>query len=131
MFPVFFSHRSRKKIAKYKAAASLAQKSEGEVLKTVSPLTDDNCSKAPSSSSPHRQGNSFPMCDRDMSELRAGDIVVTWKDGNTSCLYSDPAVQEENGTEEQEEKQEQRQEMEQGKVAAAELEVHDGVKTIE
>lgn len=67
------------------------------------------------------------MCDRDMSELRAGDIVVTWKDGNTSCLYSEPEVQEENETEEQKEKQE----VEQEEVAAAELEVQDGVKTIE
>lgn len=98
------------------------------MLKIISPLTDDNCSKQPSSpSSPHRHGNSFAVCDRDMSELRAGDIVVTWKDGNTSCLYSDPAVQDENETEEQGEKQE----MDQVKVAAAELEVHDGGMTIE
>lgn len=67
------------------------------------------------------------MCDRDMSELRAGDIVVTWKDGNTSCMYPDPAVQEENEMENREEKQE----MEQGNAAAAELEVNDGVKMIE
>lgn len=62
-----------------------------------------------------------------MSELRAGNIVVTWKDGNTSCLYADTAVQVEKQTEEQEKKHEEKQE----EVSAAELEVHDGVKTIE
>lgn len=72
-------HRSRKKIAKYKAVASLVKKSGNEEL----PLRGDCKSNG------------------EVNELRAGDIVVTWKDGNTSCLYSDPAPPPEEQQEEE------------------------------
>lgn len=45
----------------------------------------------------------------ELNELRAGDIVVTWKDGNTSCLFSDPAPQVEE--EEEQLKKELQREM--------------------
>ncbi|XP_038160375.1 solute carrier family 51 subunit beta isoform X1 [Cyprinodon tularosa] len=82
----FIFNRSRKEIAKYKAAASLLQKNEGEELEIISALRDNGIS-------PLSQGHSSPMSERDTSEIKAGDIVVTWKDGNTSCLYSDHSVE--------------------------------------
>ncbi|KAG7235291.1 hypothetical protein INR49_002767 [Caranx melampygus] len=63
------ANKSRKKIAQYKAAASLIKKNGNEEL----PLRD-NCNS-----------------NREVNKLRPGDIVVTWKDVKTSCLYSDPA----------------------------------------
>ncbi|XP_026149935.1 uncharacterized protein LOC113122661 [Mastacembelus armatus] len=109
------ANKNRKKIAKYKAAASLVQNSEGEVLQIISPLTVNSSSKPPpSSSSTHRllQGNQSPMYNREVSEVLAGNIVVTWKDGNTSCLYPDLSLQEEERKEEQEEHKEKPDEQE-------------------
>ncbi|XP_008296647.1 uncharacterized protein LOC103369654 [Stegastes partitus] len=105
------ANKSRKKIAKYKAAASLAQRSEGEELRVISSITDNSVS--PQSS----------VSNRDTNELKAGDIVVTWKDGNTSCLYSDTPAEKEDQEEDLKEKQEE--------VSAAELEAHDEVKMTE
>ncbi|XP_040886584.1 solute carrier family 51 subunit beta [Toxotes jaculatrix] len=87
------ANKNRKKIAKYKAAASLVQRSRDEELQIISPP----------SSSPDtlQQGNKPFSSNGEVNELEAGNIVVTWKDGNTSCFYSGPAAQEE----EQEEKQ--------------------------
>lgn len=109
------ANKSRKKIAKYKAAASLAQKDEGEELQVISSLTDNSASPR---SDRRLQPNQSPMSNRD---AKAGDIVVTWKDGNTSCLYSN--TEEEEQAEEVKEKQEE--------VSAAELEAHDEMKTME
>ncbi|XP_061669670.1 solute carrier family 51 subunit beta [Syngnathoides biaculeatus] len=64
--------RNRRKIAKYKAAAA-AQKGEDRTWAAG----DDDCARAPPPATP---------CNGDM---KAGSIVVTWKDGNTSCLYND------------------------------------------
>ncbi|KAM4744131.1 uncharacterized protein FYW61_000290 [Anableps anableps] len=100
------ANKSRKKIAKYKAAASLVKKHEGEELQVISALRDNGTSPLP-------QGHTSSMSEGDTSELKAGDIVVTWKDGNTSCLYSDHVVEEKEEEElqkEQEEEQEEKQE---------------------
>lgn len=102
------SCRSRKKIAKYKAAASLLQKSEHQEL-----LRENSTHPA---SDVLLHGNKPYMSSSDTSELKAGNIVVTWKDGNTSCLYTDPAEKERTGEEEEQE------------VAAPELESQDEVK---
>lgn len=103
---VFFPYRNRKKIAKYKAAAALAHKSEVEELRVISQLRDDD----PSTTSPERQlqGTKASPSNGKMSELKAGNIMVTWKDGNTSCLYSDAAADAELSEEAEavEEKQE-------------------------
>ncbi|GAA6227795.1 uncharacterized protein LOC108877839 [Lates japonicus] len=106
------ANKSRKKIAKYKAAASLIQKRGDEQLQIISPFRDESRSKPPPSSSPDRlmQENKLSSSNGEVNALRAGDIVVTWKDGNTSCLYSDPATQVEEQNEKQEEKQEEEQE---------------------
>lgn len=113
--PFLFSFRNRKKIAKYKAAAAVAQKSEGEELLVVSPLRDDNSSNPSPLLDRPPQGDKLSESNGEVSELKAGNIVVTWKDGNKSCLYSDPVAQEE--------KQEE--------VSAAELEADEAVKTME
>ncbi|XP_022068244.2 solute carrier family 51 subunit beta [Acanthochromis polyacanthus] len=104
------ANKSRKKIAKYKAAASLAQKSDGEELQVISSLTDNSASPR---SDRRLQPNQSPMSNRD---AKSGDIVVTWKDGNTSCLYSN--------TEEEEQEEEVKEEQEE--VLAAEL---DAIKS--
>lgn len=81
------SNKNRKKIAKYKAAASFLKKSEDEELQVIS-LSRDN-----DASSQHDgllQVHKSSMSSRDTSELKAGDIVVTWRDGNTSNLYPGP-----------------------------------------
>lgn len=97
----FFSHRNRKKIAKYKAAASLVQKCGDEELRSNSQLRDDsNCT--PPSPDTLLQGNKVSSSNGEVNKLEGGNVVLTWKDGNTSYLYSDPEVQEED----QEEKQE-------------------------
>ncbi|XP_037305684.1 solute carrier family 51 subunit beta [Pungitius pungitius] len=92
--------KNRKKIAKYKAAAAVSD--EGEALRIISALRGD--SSKPS-----------PLLDRlmtgnngEMSELKAGNIMVTWKDGNTSCLYSDPTTEEDKRAAYQCEKQEEK-----------------------
>ncbi len=112
-----FSFRSRKKIAKYKAAAAVVQKSEGEELLVISP--GNNSSNPSPLLDRLLQGDKPSSSNGEVSELKAGNIVVTWKDGNKSCLYSDPAADEEK----QEEKQEE--------VSAAELEADEAVKMME
>ncbi|XP_044057589.1 solute carrier family 51 subunit beta [Siniperca chuatsi] len=109
------ANKNRKKIAKYKTAAAVAQKSQDEELLVISPLRDDSSSKPSPSLDRLLQGNKPSSSNAEVSELKAGNIVLTWKDGKTSCLYSDPAAEEE--------KQEE--------VSAAELEADEAVKTTE
>ncbi|XP_069003318.1 uncharacterized protein [Embiotoca jacksoni] len=118
------ANKSRKKIAQYKAAAALVHRSEDEELRVISALSDLNGFITETSSPSDRlQG------DRD--ELRAGNIVVTWKNGNTSCLYSDPAEEEEKQEEEEEEKQEEEEEEKREEVSTAQVETQDGVTITE
>nr|XP_046232192.1 solute carrier family 51 subunit beta [Scatophagus argus] len=110
------ANKNRKEIAKYKAvAAAMTQKSEGEELLVISPLGDDSNSKPSPSLDRPLQGNKASPFNGEVSELKAGNIVVTWKDGNTSCLYSDPADDE----------------FKQVEVPAVQLEVDEAVKTME
>ncbi|PWA32813.1 hypothetical protein CCH79_00018033, partial [Gambusia affinis] len=81
------ANKSRKKIAKYKAQASLVKRHEGEELQVVSALWDNGTSPLP-------QGHTSSVSEGDTKELKTGDIVVTWKDGNTSCLYPDHILEE-------------------------------------
>lgn len=103
------ANKNRKEIAKYKAAAALAQKSEGEELLL---LRDNSSNKQSPSLDCQLQGNKSSPSNGEVSELKAGNIMVMWKDGKTSCLYSDHAAEEE--------KQEE-----------AELEADPAVKTME
>ncbi|XP_038558000.1 solute carrier family 51 subunit beta isoform X2 [Micropterus salmoides] len=107
--------KNRKKIAKYKAAAARAQKSEGEEMLVVSPHRDDSSRKSSLLRDMLLHGNLPSSSNGEVSELKAGNIVLTWKDGNTSNLYSDPAAEEEKREE----------------VSAAELEADEAVKTME
>ncbi|CAN9507326.1 unnamed protein product [Ophioblennius macclurei] len=96
------ANKSRKKIAKYKAAASLVKRVEGEELRGFSSVPSH--SEAPG---------------WEVGGSKAGDIVVTWKDGNTSCLYPDPTQVEQV---EQEEEVEEVKEVVEGKEKAEEEE---------
>ncbi|XP_077569262.1 organic solute transporter subunit beta [Stigmatopora nigra] len=69
--------RNRRKIAKYKAAAAVKGRDEGNPEMAV-------CVDA-------------QTCNGDDS--KAGSIVVTWKDGNTSCLYADTPTEADEGEE--------------------------------
>lgn len=82
----------------------MAQKHEGAELLVISPHRDDSNSLL--------QGCKPSPSNGEVSELKAGNIVVTWKDGNTSYLYSDPGAEKE--------KQEE--------VSAAEPEADEAVK---
>lgn len=104
-----FPYRNRKKIAKYKAAAALAQRSEGEELLL---LRDNSSNKQSPSLDCQLQGNKSSPSNGEVSELKAGNIMVMWKDGKTSCLYSDHVAEEE-------------------KQEVAELEADPAVKTME
>ncbi|KAM7423557.1 hypothetical protein PAMA_000081 [Pampus argenteus] len=113
--------KNRKKIAKYKAAAALAHKSDVEELQVISQLRND----IPSTPSPDRLPQASPSNGK-VSELKAGNIMVTWKDGNTSCLYSDHAAEAEQSEEEKE--AEVVEEKQQEEISAAEPEAHEEEK---
>ncbi|KAM3625697.1 uncharacterized protein V6R79_016297 [Siganus canaliculatus] len=86
------ANKNRKKIQKYKvAAAAASQKGEGEELRLVSVRDSSGGSKT---SLP-------PPFNGELTEVKGADIVVTWKDGNTSSLYPDPAEVEEKQQEEE------------------------------
>ncbi|XP_042344753.1 solute carrier family 51 subunit beta [Plectropomus leopardus] len=114
------ANKNRKKIAKYKAAAALAQKNEE--LRIISVVRDDSSSTASPSLDRPMQENKVCSPNGEVSGLKAGDIVVTWKDGNTSCLYSDHTAEEEK---QEEEKEDEDQQEKQEEVSAAEPEVDD------
>ncbi|XP_077451308.1 organic solute transporter subunit beta [Stigmatopora argus] len=67
--------RNRRKIAKYKAAVK--GRDEGNTETAVAVDTQ--------------------ACNGD--DCKAGSIVVTWKDGNTSCLYADTPAEADEGAE--------------------------------
>ncbi|XP_070687174.1 uncharacterized protein [Pempheris klunzingeri] len=123
------ANKNRKKIAKYKAAAAMAQRSEGEEFQVITVVKDDSSKPSPS----HErllQGHEPSISNGEVSELKAGNIVVTWKDGNTSCLYSDCAAEEEKQEEKQEEKREEKQDekQEENQETVAELEADEAGK---
>ncbi|KAJ8340333.1 hypothetical protein SKAU_G00349660 [Synaphobranchus kaupii] len=75
---------NRKKIGQYKAAAA-AQMARAEELQGMVVLK-----QACVTPSRHSQANEKPALDNcEAGELRAGDVVLKWKDGNVSTLYPD------------------------------------------
>ncbi|KAM6980586.1 uncharacterized protein FYW47_000317 [Aplochiton taeniatus] len=101
------ANKNRKKIANYKTAA-LANKSEGEELKVIIEDREHSELKATYSDPMHISPPSkslveeFEHCqDNGGEELKPGDIVVTWKDGNISTLYSEP-VEKQDAVEKEE-----------------------------
>lgn len=83
--------RNRKKIAKYKAAA-MAQR-HGEELRDIP--QDSDSKPAPSADSPLLANKPSPS-NSDVSDLKAGNIVITWNDGNTSQLFQNPPTEDDN-----------------------------------
>ncbi|XP_061519859.1 solute carrier family 51 subunit beta [Phycodurus eques] len=80
--------RNRRKIGKYKeAAAAAAHKGEDRTW----PGGDDDGGVDCGARTPRMP----TPCNGDTGEMKAGSIVVTWKDGNTSCLYTDAPVEDE------------------------------------
>ncbi|XP_077419430.1 uncharacterized protein LOC144050223 isoform X2 [Vanacampus margaritifer] len=76
---------SRRKIAKYKAAAAVAHKGTDEMW----PAGNDDALACGTPSSQRTAQTQQTPCNGDTGDMKAGSIVVTWKDGNTSCLYPD------------------------------------------
>lgn len=81
------ANKNRKKIAKYKAAAALLQKKDGEESRVIS-LEDTGVPATPRANPP-----ASPLPNGELSESRPGDIVLTYKDGNTSSLYPNAAAE--------------------------------------
>ncbi|KAF4083016.1 hypothetical protein AMELA_G00135210 [Ameiurus melas] len=84
------SNKHRREIAKYKSAATASPatvKVEVEELQVITEIKDDNDSYTGQDG----QLNSKAPEERasETEALNPGDIVVTWKDGNVSKLYSD------------------------------------------
>ncbi|XP_016307743.1 uncharacterized protein LOC107662290 isoform X1 [Sinocyclocheilus anshuiensis] len=91
------ANRNRKQIAKYKAASKVtAVKPEMEELQVmvtdkVTEVKEEKTQFTPSEHNSHRDWEE-PSYDSKASEgLKPGEIVVTWKDGNVSTLYPEPA----------------------------------------
>lgn len=82
------ANKNRKKIAKYKAAAALLQKKNCEELRVVS-LEDASAPTTPLAKPP-----ASPPPNGKLSESQPGDIVLTYKDGNTSSLYPDTVTED-------------------------------------
>ncbi|KAM8895102.1 uncharacterized protein AB9W97_011393 [Spinachia spinachia] len=118
--------KNRKKIAKYKAAAVVSDKVE--VLQIISALKGDSSKPSPSLDRLMMGKNG------EVSELKAGNIMVTWKSGNTSCLYSDPTAEENKQAADQGEKEEEKRVEDQEddlEEKQEELSAVEAVKTIE
>ncbi|KTG02400.1 hypothetical protein cypCar_00007281 [Cyprinus carpio] len=85
------ANRNRKQIAKYKAASKVtAVKDEREELQVmvtdkVTEVKEEKTHFTPSENNSHRDW------EEPSEELKPGEIVVTWKDGNVSTLYPEPA----------------------------------------
>lgn len=74
-------NRNRKQIAKYKASTKVKEvKAETEELQVI--ITENNEEKTHHNTT-HNSGVS--------DELKPGEIMVTWRDGNVSTLYPEPA----------------------------------------
>ncbi|XP_043101286.1 solute carrier family 51 subunit beta [Puntigrus tetrazona] len=95
------ANRNRKQIAKYKAASKFTEaKPETEKLQVIVPdevaeVKEEKSHFTPSehiSTNNSHRGWEEPSYDSAASEgLKPGEIVVTWKDGNVSTLYPEPA----------------------------------------
>ncbi|KAK7913007.1 hypothetical protein WMY93_013218 [Mugilogobius chulae] len=81
------ANKSRKKIAKYKAAAAMLQKKDCEELRVIS-LEDTSAPSTPLAKPP-----ASPPPNGELSDCRPGNIVLTYKDGNTSSLYPDATAE--------------------------------------
>ncbi|KAL7866801.1 hypothetical protein AOLI_G00146150 [Acnodon oligacanthus] len=83
--------RNRKKIAQYKAAAaaSPSSKFETEELQVITHAKDDMNSHTAPKQDNHTDNTEPTGGDSETEAPKPGEIIVTWKDGNVSNLYSD------------------------------------------
>ncbi|XP_017555029.1 solute carrier family 51 subunit beta [Pygocentrus nattereri] len=83
--------RNRKKIAQYKAAAaaSPSSKLEMEELQVITHTKDDMNSHIAPKQDNHTDNTEPTGVDSEMEAPKPGEVIVTWKDGNVSHLYSD------------------------------------------
>ncbi|XP_062869183.1 solute carrier family 51 subunit beta [Trichomycterus rosablanca] len=87
------SNKHRSKIAVYKAAAA-SIKVEMEELQVITGVKEDNSYTAPIQDG--HPNSTVPVDEpSETSSLKAGDIMVTWKDGKVSNLLHDPSEEEE------------------------------------
>ncbi|XP_072516983.1 uncharacterized protein [Salminus brasiliensis] len=86
-------NRNRRKIAKYKAASSAVSspaKLELEELQVITHAKEvNNLHSAPTQDS-HLDMNESTGGASETEALKPGEILVSWKDGNVSNLFSDP-----------------------------------------
>ncbi|XP_056134432.1 solute carrier family 51 subunit beta [Lampris incognitus] len=95
--------KNRKKIAKYKAAATLAKKPEAEELQVIREAELESTFQNSSLLKNPVQGTKFSSLNGEVEGQKPGGIVVTCKDGNVFALYPDPAVEVEQLEKEEEE----------------------------
>ncbi|XP_051755448.1 solute carrier family 51 subunit beta [Ctenopharyngodon idella] len=90
------ANRNRKQIAKYKAATKVtAVNPETEQLQViVTQIKEEKTLSIPSehitTHNSHRDWEEPSTYSKASEELKPGEIVVTWKDGNVSTLYPEP-----------------------------------------
>lgn len=87
-FLLFFC-RHRKEIAKYKAASPATVKVELEDLQDFTEIKEDKKSYTGQTLDGQLDSKAPLVGASETDALKSGDIMVTWKDGNVSTLYSD------------------------------------------
>ncbi|XP_026071962.1 uncharacterized protein LOC113051974 isoform X1 [Carassius auratus] len=91
------ANRNRKQIAKYKAASKVtAVKAETEELQVmvtdkVTEVKEEKTHFIPSENNSHRDREEPSFDSKASEELKPGETVETWKDGNVSTLCPEPA----------------------------------------
>ncbi|XP_061101649.1 solute carrier family 51 subunit beta isoform X2 [Conger conger] len=83
------ANRNRKKIGQYKAAAA-SQAARADELQGMAQLKQA-CGTPSQHSQPHGK---LALDSSGVGELRAGDVILKWKDGNVSTLYPDAPEEE-------------------------------------
>lgn len=84
--------RHRREIAKYKNATEASpatMKVEMEELQNITELKEDKDSYSGQTQDGHLDSKASLEGASETEALKPGDIMVTWKDGNVSKLYSD------------------------------------------
>ncbi|KAM9461041.1 uncharacterized protein Hap1MRO34_017392 isoform 1-T1 [Clarias gariepinus] len=82
-------NKHRKEIAKYKAASPATVKVELEDLQDFTEIKEDKKSYTGQTLDGQLDSKAPLVGASETDALKSGDIMVTWKDGNVSTLYSD------------------------------------------
>ncbi|XP_051561779.1 uncharacterized protein LOC127445626 [Myxocyprinus asiaticus] len=94
------ANRNRKQIAKYKASINVTEVKPEMVELQAQRVKEEKPSSTTPTQNSHTDWEESPTNSKVTEELRPGEIMVTWKDGNVSTLYPEP-VQEGEGEEEE------------------------------